>query len=133
MAVPAARQILALTFDAPPAACSPNSTKRGHERWQAIKAYRHACKMDALSVKNATPGKYPLRPPIAMTVTFVLPSLAQRRDMDNLIASFKPGQDGIVDARIIPDDSVQVIARVDYRVAKGPRAQVAVTVEEVVP
>lgn len=54
-------------------------------------------------------------------------------DYDNLVASFKPIIDGIVDARIIADDCENVIVSREYTNAKAApkHGRVVVIVQEV--
>jgi Holliday junction resolvase RusA-like endonuclease len=56
-------------------------------------------------------------------VTFVVPD-KRRRDLDNLVSSVKPQMDGIVDAGILRDDSLEVLSVVRYgwRYSKGESA-----------
>lgn len=41
-----------------------------------------------------------------------LPATAQRRDPDNLVAAYKPLCDGLVDAKVVPDDTEHWVERV---------------------
>ena len=48
-----------------------------------------------------------------LEIIFVVPD-RRHRDMDNLVASTKPLTDGLVRARLLADDSTEVIRRVTY-------------------
>lgn len=52
-------------------------------------------------------------------VTFVVPD-NRRRDIDNLIGTVKPLLDGIVDAGLIVDDSIGVIASIAFFTVRMP-------------
>lgn len=55
-----------------------------------------------------------------LEVRFILPD-ARRRDLDNLISTLKPLLDGIVDAGLIADDSIECIVgfSVSFGIRKG--------------
>lgn len=96
----------------PPVECSPNW--RGHwaQQYRAARAYRDAVYYESVNVKNtlkapwATPA-YPFRR-ARLDLTFIF-RRRQDRDEDNLRASFKPGQDGLVLARLIADDTPEYL------------------------
>ena len=104
----------------PPPALNPNARPDRWEKAAAVKQYRRDCLYLAL---KAGREQGIVEPPVSMTVTFVLKGLARRRDWDNLIASFKSGLDGLTDA-LLPDDSIQVISRLQLAVAVGDPAVV---------
>jgi crossover junction endodeoxyribonuclease RusA len=43
---------------------------------------------------------------------FYVPRANRRRDPDNLVASFKPAIDALVDAGVVPDDTQEFVERV---------------------
>jgi crossover junction endodeoxyribonuclease RusA len=122
--LPAGKRVI-LHF--PPVLCNPNT--HVHERLKARsrKQYRIACAYDAhaagfnfrLPVIRAATGK------VHMEVAFFRPP-GVALDRDNVIASFKAGQDGIADALHI-DDSRFVI---DYQFRREARSCVVVTLLE---
>lgn len=65
-----------------------------------------------------------------LTVTFVLPD-HRDRDLDNLVASTKPLTDGLVDAKVLPGDSLRHLVSVTYgwRYERG----IAATLYTIVP
>ena len=98
-----------VTLGWPSSDLSPNA--RGH--WaikaRAAKAYRLAC---AFTAREAKIGKMDA-PALSATITFHPPT-RHARDRDNMIASFKAGQDGLVDVVKVDDANwVQ-----DYRVGE---------------
>lgn len=112
----------------PPAALSPNK----REKWEkivAIKAYRNAVGQLAKSVRNQAPALFPLKAPVQMRVVFML-SDRRRRDADNLIARFKAGQDGLVDAGILADDDIRSLLP-SYAFEDAKEAAVRVELEGV--
>ncbi len=86
----------------PPKELSPNY-KRSHH-WTAYykigKSYRVQCW--ALTIKQCGDRVMGLPDRIPMTITFHPPD-KRHRDRDNMISSFKQGQDGIADALGVDD------------------------------
>lgn len=96
-------------FPWPPKTLSPNGRPHFMVLAQAKKAYRAACKREALSQGLIAP-KAPCGPvsglagsKLAVHLTFYPPNKA-RRDLDNCLAAMKSGLDGLADA-IGVDDS----------------------------
>jgi len=89
----------------PPTEYSPNSRSFWAEQYQAGKEYHDAVFYYCVDARNRGYRQaisYPfLR--ARLTLTFVFPQ-SRRRDSDNLLARFKPGLDGIVDAGLLLDD-----------------------------
>ena len=114
---------MTLTLPFPPASLSPNRARSLH--WAAkagiAREYREACGWAARADWGTSP---PLTPPVALTVTFVVGN-GRRYDRDNLIAAFKAGQDGLVDAGVIDRDDWQALT-VAYAVERGPKAEVRI-------
>jgi len=109
----------------PPTGLSPNDREDWHVKAKIAKQYRYDCKIDSLHAKSFVPLKdLPTGEHMAVTITFILTS-KRRRDFDNLIASFKAGMDGIVDAGILEDDSVWKYTPT-YRVELGKKQAVRV-------
>lgn len=102
----------------PPRQLSPNARVERHNRAEFVARYRRNCHDLAASERALWPRKTFPWSRVSMIVTFVLPRYT-KYDWDNLIASLKAGQDGIVDARIITDDSIKVIERIGYEVETG--------------
>ena len=66
----------------------------------------------------------------SVSVVFIVAD-DRTHDFDNLIASFKAGQDGaFTDAGILAGDSTKVIKRIAYGVERGAKAGVRVVLEE---
>ncbi len=96
----------------PPASSSPNW--RGHwaERYQAARVYHDTVFYSCVDVINRAfrEGKLaftdlPFKK-VKLSLTFIFPQ-RRRRDRDNLIARFKPGLDGIVQAGLVVDDDAE--------------------------
>lgn len=91
---------------------SPNRT-REHTHWAArsklVKEWREAAWAAALQAKAEIAETFPWSP-VSLSATFILPD-RRRRDPGNLVGSegLKAAIDGLVDARVIPDDSLAVI------------------------
>lgn len=93
-----------------------------HIHWRAkrpfIKAYRQAAEVAARNVRIRFGLVEPLRIPVEALAIFVLQD-RHRRDGDNLQTSIKSGIDGLVDARLLKDDSLGKLRLVsDYRLCR---------------
>jgi len=103
----------------PPVEYSPNW--RGHwaEKYEAGKVYHDAVFYCCVDARNRGVRGGMLFPLIwvVLNLTFVFPE-HRRRDRDNLLASFKPGLDGIVASALILDDDAEhlEIGKVDILV-----------------
>lgn len=105
----AARPAIMLELPFPPAELNPNKARRLHRMHVAPIAarYKQACRVLALNARRELEkdgATFPLPTPAMAIVTFVL-ATKQRRDLDNLLASFKAGLDGIVAAGLLSDDN----------------------------
>lgn len=95
-----------LKIDLPPAEVSPNHRALyTAEKFNAQTAYRAQVAGDARNLRIAEKLRLPLAPPVAIRIVYVV-TRAGRRDPDNLLAQLKGAIDGLVDARLLVDDSV---------------------------
>lgn len=92
--------MLTVTLPWPGKALSPNARLHWSRKSAAMKRYRSDCWKLTLGATGASPSGLPDQIPLA--ITFCPPD-RRRRDRDNLIASFKAGQDGIADALGVDD------------------------------
>lgn len=76
----------------PPKELNPNHTGKLRAKMRAQKSYRTEAMVTALSALHGARAKPNVE--IPMVITFYPPD-NRRRDRDNMIASFKRGQDGI--------------------------------------
>lgn len=90
-------------FPWPPAALSPNARGHWFDRAKTVHDYRTACRILARAQMALRPGAYPLPAPVRMHLQFHPPRRG-RYDADNLVARFKAGIDGMVDARLLHGD-----------------------------
>lgn len=82
----------------PPRECSPNFRTRQHKLTAAKrKAYRAAC-ADAAWRAGVQPGRA-----LRLDRIEFCPPTQRRRDLDNLIAAFKGGRDGLAEAMGVDD------------------------------
>src|SRR5690349_18263633 len=89
----------------PPRETAPNARAHYMKKAQRAGIYRHECKLVARSELVAMKAQgltFPLKEPVAMRITFVM--RRYDKDPDNLLASFKAGLDGMVDAGLFTDD-----------------------------
>jgi len=118
----------------PPVSSSPNW--RGHWAPQRSEArvYHNAvfyCCVDARNRGYREGMEFPFTK-ARLNLTFVFPE-QRRRDRDNLLARFKPGLDGIVDAGLILDDDAEhlEIGKVDILVDPGRAPLTVVEIDEI--
>ena len=92
----------------PPPESFPNW--RGHwvEKYRATKAYRETVYLECVNVRNLTGEPWATEKHVfsraKLSLTFVFHH-QQGWDEDNLRASFKAGQDALVQAQLIPNDT----------------------------
>ena len=92
----------------PPVEYSPNSREFWAEKHKAGKVYHDAvfyCCVDARNRGYREGLSFPLvKAKLSLTVVFAEIRL---RDLDNLLARFKPGLDAVVDSGLVLDDDVE--------------------------
>lgn len=99
-----------LILDWWPAEMKPNGSRSGAHAYynKLAQEYREAIRKVAHSeaLEQALRGGFtlPLPEPVHCRITFAVPT-RQERDLDNCIAAWKHGQDGLVDAGILRSDS----------------------------
>lgn len=96
----------------PPTPNSKGDKKHWAMHWRAMREWRETAYLLGLDLVNRERWRAPER--ARMLVTFLVPN-HQRRDLDNLVASTKPLTDGLVDAGVLRDDSLDVLVEVAYR------------------
>ena len=95
-----------LVLPLPPKALEPNARPNRWVRARATADYRRTVKILALKARREQPGTYPLPAPVLAELTFVVANM--RRDVDNCLASFKSGIDGLVDGGLLAGDSARL-------------------------
>lgn len=107
----------------------PRSMNGSHGNWYVAaaerKRWRRLSGLSALAAKNRAGIKGPWD-----RVRLVITRCSTRpMDFDNRVASAKPIVDGLMDARVIADDSDAVIVERDYRWERAERGHGKVRVE----
>jgi hypothetical protein len=96
----------------PPGPNESNRTRAAAARWRQRREWRSAAEKRATTAREAwewAHGQLWTSLPVAsILVTFLLPT-KRRYDLDNLMATLKPLLDGIVDSKIIRDDSIYTL------------------------
>ena len=90
----------------PPVEYSPNSCGYWAEKHKAGKVYHDAVYYCCVDARNR---EYRISFPLAkakLNLTVVFAEL-RLRDLDNLLARFKPGLDAVVDSGLVLDDDVE--------------------------
>ena len=119
---------ITITLDYPPRELSPNYRPKYRQEVYPIKrAYRLACKVDALNARDCK-TEYPLKGPIEAHAVFVV-NKGPMPDGDNCLASLKAGIDGVCDAGILKND--RDIASWSVSVVKGPKRHVSLLLREI--
>ena len=131
-----AKARIELRLPLPPKELSPNARLHYQAKAKAAKRYRWEVFAASLKHCGATPIARILLggPPYRLTETYRFAD-RRKRDVRNLFAAFKAGEDGLVDAGIIPgdDDSVLIHGspRIE-RVASKKDEGILVVIEAVV-
>ena len=100
-----------LTLPWPPKELSPNYSGHWAPQASAKKKYRFAVRVLAMQAKWVLPeeGK------IKLEIEFYPPD-KRKRDQDNMIGSFKAGQDGLADAWNINDNRIKCEYKVSQQI-----------------
>lgn len=104
----------------PPVSSSPNWRGHWRQRYEDARMYQASVYYECVDIRNRL-ERLPWRPgfpPFSkarLTLTFVFPN-HRTRDKDNLRARFKPGQDALVQAGFIKDDSPQYLVLGDINI-----------------
>jgi Holliday junction resolvase RusA-like endonuclease len=105
----------AISFEIPGRPPGPNESNRNIVRavaWRKRREWRDVAGHVARTERRAWEKRHGLKwAPLAkavVEVTFIVPTRA-RRDWDNLVSTLKPLLDGIVDAELLVDDSIDTI------------------------
>lgn len=106
----------------PPPSSSPNYRGNWAKRYRDAKVFKEAVYLCAVDARNKLESKGGLMSPpakVKISLTFVYPE-RRVRDIDNIIASFKPGLDGLVQAGVITGDSSEhiVMGKISIEVDK---------------
>ncbi len=116
--------MITITLPPPPPELSPNSRTGWRAKASYVQAYRYLCKIEAFAQWHQDPQGINHTPPVPVTITFILKD-KRRHDWDNLLASFKAGIDGLVDAGLLPDDDVRSWVPT-LRFEQGEKSQIRV-------
>lgn len=103
----------------PPRTLSPNF--RGHwaVKARAVNAYRTYV---YLMANQARPRDWEVLEKATISLTFIAVD-RRRRDLDNLLSSFKAGIDGLIDAGILRDDSAEHLAYGSIKLIQGEEGE----------
>lgn len=96
----------------PPRECSPNWRGHWSQEYRAAKAFREAVYYESVAARNTLRGPWatPAHPfrKARLDLTFIF-NHWQGRDEDNMRARFKPGQDALVQAQLIANDTPEYL------------------------
>jgi len=96
----------------PPVECSPNWKGHWSQQYLAAKMYQAAVYYECVNVRNTLRGPWatPAHPfrKARLDLVFIF-NHWRGRDEDNMRARFKPGQDALVQAHLIADDSPEYL------------------------
>jgi len=109
-----------VTFGWPDKRLSPNARIHRMQRAGLVAAYRKACAWECVAA-----GLGKLRGnPLHVSITFHPPD-HRRRDLDNMLASIKPGLDGLADVLGV-DDSLWTLTIQRADPVKGGAVKIAI-------
>jgi len=121
----------------PPASSSPNSRAHWTRRHRDAKIYQNAVFYECVDVRNKLERAHwqPGFPPFEkarLTLTFVFPNY-RKRDKDNLVSRFKSGQDALVQAQLVPDDTPEhlVMGSINIVIDRQQAPRTIIELEEV--
>jgi Holliday junction resolvase RusA-like endonuclease len=106
------------------------------QKWRIRREWRERAaeeaRLEVRAWERRHGAKWPKLPKAIVAVTFVLPD-RRRRDVDNLVSSLKPLLDGIVDAGVVKDDSIETLVEwsIDSVIVKGSSSTMIVLKEPV--
>ena len=96
----------------PPAECSPNSRSFWAQRHQAATSYQEAVFFECVNVRNRMEEPWAMSWSVfqraRLDLTFIFRN-KRGRDEDNFRSRFKPGQDSLVQASLITNDTPEYL------------------------
>lgn len=112
---------------------SVNDTRRRH--WATVageaRQWRRTASMLAVDAINRSPDRSLRRDPIyPADVEYLFLLTRAAGDLDNLVSSCKPILDGIVDAKVLVDDSVDAVRSLHVRWRRSSEAGVIIRIKE---
>jgi crossover junction endodeoxyribonuclease RusA len=117
-----AAPVIEIELPYPPKALSPNARVDYHVLMREKANYKNNVYLLARNARQLAKGTFPLKSPVTVIVTFILPDRI-KRDWDNALSSFKAGFDGIVEAGILADDNMtEIRLGLECEYAKGKAA-----------
>lgn len=114
-----------LTLAFPPPLLSPNARPHRYAKSRAVRDYKDYCWYATRSEMNRL-SLHALAPPVKAEIVFVVKNM--RRDLDNCLASFKAGLDGIVASGLLVDDNAKALT-ISASVIKGTAEEVRIRLE----
>jgi len=119
---------ITLSLPLPPPALSPNARLHFQEKGRITKAYRQMAKVWGKEFLHR--GQRPCYDgTVRLTETYRIAG-KRRHDVRNLFAAFKAGEDGLVDAGILPGDDDSVLEHGPPRIERvKTKAEEGVLVE----
>ena len=100
---------ITLTFPLPPKELSPNARLHYQAKAKVTRRYRKDCGWNGLAELMNWEDNDAWRPAkVRLTETYRIAG-KRKRDVRNLFAAFKAGEDGLVDAGILPGDDDSVL------------------------
>ena len=103
---------------------NPNRTMHHIKKWKAKSIAKQEAYMLCLASGQIPPEPYSR---VLLKVMFIAEDKRQR-DLDNLFASMKSYIDGIVQAKVIPDDNTTYIADTIIRYRSGKKANTIIEI-----
>ena len=112
----------------PHAGLSPNSREDWRKKARLVRDSRYLARMAALEQYGQVA---PLRSPVMLHATVAWEPRRQRMDVTNIIAALKSYEDGLVDAKIMPDDRGVLGWTIEQGRDPDKRGWTRITVKEV--
>lgn len=112
----------------PPRECSPNWRGHWSRRSSASRYFKDMVYMHAIDARNTRGVAFPLKK--ATLSLEVIYTTTRRRDLDNIVAMFKPGLDGLVKAELLTDDDAKHLKLGDINTRVGDTKTTIITLTE---
>lgn len=97
--------VLTIHLPLPDVGLTPNGRAMFWAKARLTKDARHMAEIRGRNARIAYGLTKPLTPPVTASLLFVFKT-SRRHDQDNLVSGLKPSFDGLVDARVLIDDSL---------------------------
>lgn len=116
-------------LDYPGAELGANARQHWAARARNVATARYAARIDAINARIRAGLTKPLTPPVRADLVFYV-TTERRRDEDNFVGRMKPLFDGLVDAKVLQDDSATKLKIGDVTFQRARKPAVVIRLSE---